>query len=128
MVQIEGDVGLREEGSGGITCLGVALLPLRVGERHIERADRAGFSARVSKSLPPDLDVIRVGADRQHRQRSLRWHLEMQGKHDRDQRSPGRDAGETLRAGTASEGAPKLGAGSPERSGSQIIHGQSARW
>ena len=88
-VQIDCDVGSGEEGGRGVASLGVALCG--PGQHHVASTQTGpALGEREQGSSRTDLDVIRVGADRQDRQGPFRRKLEMQGEHDRGQRSAGR--------------------------------------
>ena len=81
MVQVDGELGLGKEGHGGAACLGLAFFS--PGEDDISSA-QPGLALGEGEQGPtrPDLDVIRVGADHQHRQGPIRRQLEVQRKHD----------------------------------------------
>ena len=125
LVQVDSEVGTRKKGVAACACLGVAFLV--PGQDDVANAHSQPALGKGEQSPSrPDLDVIGMGADRQDRQRPFRRQVEIQ----REARSPVSAPPEEDMAvvGASDGGIGRSRAGSPDRSGSQIIQGQSERW
>ena len=91
---------------------------LGAGENHVSDAQtRLALGKGQESSSRPDLDVVRMRTDRQHRQRLFVRQRESEWQHGPDQPPDGaEDDGDTWRSAPVSSVASKVGIDRPERS------------
>ena len=113
--ELDGEVGAGQERMRRVARL---LLTLGGAGQHDVAGPQPALGQAEQQAAGADLDVVGMRADGEHRQRLARRRAQVQWQHGS---SPLRRRGGRRPAAMAALSAP-------ERSGSQIIHGQFPRW
>ena len=126
IMQIDSEVCSGQEGFCRLASLPVTFR--RPGQHYVAGAQsRMAFGEGYQRCPCSNLNIIRVGADGEHRQPFTRSGLQTKWDHQDFGRESDDVGLEPSRAAKAETG-PSIGFARPDRSGSQIIQGQLPRW
>ena len=114
-MKLDGEVRAGQEGLRRVPRLLLALR--RAGQHHVADLQPAALREAEQQPAGADLDVVGMRAEGEHGQRPPAGALRRQRQHDMRRY--------TAAVAPAAVMAPLF---APERSGSQIIHGQLPRW